>query len=158
MRIHDQEQWTNFLITSRREHVFSTFSGLLSHHCEGSTKNSCHSFSTIIFLPATNCRNWSETSPSISIPHLLVHVQYSIYEMQKQPYGTTISYLLQVGNQVEPIKRTIPQIIKPKPTQHLNSSSPGSCSICHIWNADWYKNQKPIESWDSGRISEEKKP
>lgn len=76
----------------------------------------------------------------------------------KQPYGTTTSYLLQVGIKVEPIKRTIRHTVKPKPTQHLNSSSPGSCSICHIWNADWYKNQKPVASWDSGRISAEKKP
>lgn len=40
-----------------------TFSNLWSHHCEGSEKNSCQSFSTILlWLSASNHRNWWKTN------------------------------------------------------------------------------------------------
>jgi hypothetical protein len=35
------------------EVIAYSFSDLWSHYCKGSEKNSCHSFSTILFLPAT---------------------------------------------------------------------------------------------------------
>lgn len=59
-----------------------TFSDLWSHHCEGSKKNSCQSFSITLFWPATDHRKTVKDIYNLTMQSLSAHhgLYWSVYK------------------------------------------------------------------------------